>query len=170
MAECINIPFKFFEEPIIQLIKSQPDGDSIILLYINMLFKSYAKHSDGSYAVANLPLSDDVLAIQFKFENIGEKLRVLEKYGLIERKKQVVFVNKFWKETRDRSSPRYKTWRTAVFARDGFRCQICGSKHLIQAHHIQHWRDNVELRYEVDNGVTLCRPCHLQAHGGSWRG
>jgi hypothetical protein len=26
-----------------------------------------------------------------------------------------------------------------------------------------------ELRYDVTNGITLCRSCHLKAHGGCWR-
>lgn len=42
----------------------------------------------------------------------------------------------------------------------------------LQAHHIIHWsdcKDNKDLRYATENGITLCRKCHLEAHGGSWR-
>jgi hypothetical protein len=33
------------------------------------------------------------------------------------------------------------------------------------AHHLIKWSDSVELRYELDNGITLCRRCHFKAHG-----
>ncbi len=52
-------------------------------------------------------------------------------------------------------------WRTSVFHRDDFTCQECGMKGIyIEAHHIKPWRDYKELRYEVSNGITLCRDCH----------
>lgn len=59
------------------------------------------------------------------------------------------------------SSFAYKEWRTKVFARDNYTCQICeeygGTLH---ADHIKKWSDYEELRYTVDNGRTLCVPCH----------
>ena len=32
----------------------------------------------------------------------------------------------------------------------------------LQAHHIVPWEDNVELRFEISNGLTLCRVCHTK--------
>jgi hypothetical protein len=63
-------------------------------------------------------------------------------------------------------SPEYKFWRIAVFARDAFRCQACGTVgKKIQAHHIKSWANFPHLRYEVSNGTTLCaKPCHLEAN------
>ena len=34
----------------------------------------------------------------------------------------------------------------------------------IQAHHIKLWKDYPDLRFEVDNGVTLCKRCHIEIH------
>lgn len=61
----------------------------------------------------------------------------------------------------------YKEWRAAVFARDAYTCQMCSkiSKGDIQAHHIRPWRDFPKLRFEVDNGITLCEGCHLSTRG-----
>jgi len=54
----------------------------------------------------------------------------------------------------------YKLWRFGVFKRDAFRCVLCGGG-KIHAHHIQPWRSHQERRYDVDNGITLCEPCHM---------
>jgi hypothetical protein len=68
-----------------------------------------------------------------------------------------------------RSSIEYSEWRRAVFVRDNFACVDCGSagrrSNPICAHHIVAWAENVELRFEIDNGVTLCHPCHELRHG-----
>lgn len=61
-----------------------------------------------------------------------------------------------------RNSPAYKEWSRSVKNRDGWKCKIsngdCSGK--VVAHHILSWRDYVELRYEVNNGITLCRKHH----------
>lgn len=55
----------------------------------------------------------------------------------------------------------YKLWRFSVYKRDGFACVLCGAHGgKIHAHHIRPWRNHEELRYDVNNGVTLCKPCH----------
>jgi 5-methylcytosine-specific restriction endonuclease McrA len=56
----------------------------------------------------------------------------------------------------------YKNWRTQVFRRDHFQCQMpgCGKKGKIHAHHIKRWADVPTLRYAVTNGITLCMDCH----------
>lgn len=61
----------------------------------------------------------------------------------------------------------YKEWRIAVFARDSYTCQMCGkpSNGDIQAHHIWPWADFTELRFDVDNGITLCESCHRAIKG-----
>ena len=53
-----------------------------------------------------------------------------------------------------------RLWREAVFARDGYACQECGRKGRLQAHHVRDYADYPHLRFDVDNGVTLCVECH----------
>jgi len=52
-------------------------------------------------------------------------------------------------------------WHDAVLKRDNYTCQICdqygGDMHV---DHIKPWAEYPELRFEVLNGRTLCRPCH----------
>lgn len=66
-----------------------------------------------------------------------------------------------------RGSLAYVNWRDAVYARDNWTCQTCGikcKKGNIVAHHIQEFADVLDLRYDVSNGLTLCRACHVIHH------
>ncbi|MBD8135090.1 HNH endonuclease [Bacillus sp. CFBP 13597] len=62
----------------------------------------------------------------------------------------------------ERSSPEFKEWREAVFKRDNYICQACGytGGATLQAHHILNFSEYPSLRYEHDNGITLCAECH----------
>jgi len=59
------------------------------------------------------------------------------------------------------SSFEYKLWRTAVFERDKYTCVWCGHKGYVEADHIKPFALFPELRFAIDNGRTLCRPCHV---------
>ena len=64
---------------------------------------------------------------------------------------------------RIRTSIEYRLWREAVFARDNWTCQKCNIKGgELHAHHKKSFAEYPELRFAIDNGVTLCKPCHLE--------
>jgi len=66
---------------------------------------------------------------------------------------------------RERKYPEYKEWRTAVFERDNYICQKCGEKgKRLNAHHIESYDINKDLRTALENGVTLCVDCHDDFH------
>ena len=66
---------------------------------------------------------------------------------------------------RQRSSAQAKAWRNAVFERDNYICQLCGKQGgKLNAHHIKSWAKHTDLRFEVENGITLCEKCHRQIH------
>jgi len=82
--------------------------------------------------------------------------------------------NNFWKggitseNKRIRESIEYKSWRTDVFERDGFICQMpeCEkTERYLNAHHIKRFIDYPELRLSIDNGITLCKKCHDKTKG-----
>lgn len=60
-----------------------------------------------------------------------------------------------------RHSKAYRDWRKSVFERDKYTCQICsvvGGQ--LNADHINSFASHPELRLDLDNGRTLCVPCH----------
>lgn len=60
----------------------------------------------------------------------------------------------------------YRLWRKAVFERDNYTCVWCKVKNgdgktiKFQADHIKPFALYPELRFSIDNGRTLCVPCH----------
>lgn len=65
---------------------------------------------------------------------------------------------------KDRSSTRYKEWREAVYARDKYTCIFCGDAQggNLEPDHIKPFAFFPELRFDVSNGRTLCKDCHMQ--------
>lgn len=56
---------------------------------------------------------------------------------------------------------RYKDWRSKVFKRDRYTCQLCKKVGgYIEAHHIKLKSQFPKLCYIVSNGITLCGNCH----------
>lgn len=56
----------------------------------------------------------------------------------------------------------YREWMFTVKKRDDWRCKINNKqcKGRLEAHHILNWKQYPELRYEVNNGITLCHAHH----------
>jgi len=58
-------------------------------------------------------------------------------------------------------------WSYLVGCKDDFTCQICGDDQEIvgiRSHHLEGFAFNKELRFDVDNGITLCVICHDLYH------
>lgn len=64
-----------------------------------------------------------------------------------------------------RNSTEFRLWRKSVFIRDNWTCQKCKVKGIyLHPHHIQNFAQYPELRFIIDNGITLCKKCHMKFH------
>ena len=62
-----------------------------------------------------------------------------------------------------RQSHEYRKWRREVFKRDDFTCVWCGVRGgILHADHIKPFAFYPLLRFELSNGRTLCKPCHMK--------
>jgi hypothetical protein len=49
-------------------------------------------------------------------------------------------------------------------------CQMCARQDKLHVHHIYPWHMFPDLRYELDNLITLCSACHLRfGHNNNWK-
>lgn len=66
-------------------------------------------------------------------------------------------------------SPRSSEWSKFRNKHIKDKCEVCGAKFFLEAHHIKPFYLYPELELEETNLVTLCRKHHLEwAHFFSW--
>lgn len=78
-----------------------------------------------------------------------------------------------------RHSLKYKNWRTGVFEKDNYTCQICHQvgkelhahhkinfSYIIKMYFIKNLKDalNCKLLFNIYWGITLCKKCHKELH------
>lgn len=104
--------------------------------------------------------------------------KMIEKYGVPyptqneEFKKKYLYgeKNHKWKDGRHqdlpdrKKDPRIIVWRKAIFKKYNYKCLVCKSNKNLNAHHFDSYDENIELRYDLDNGVALCEICHIEFH------
>jgi hypothetical protein len=65
-----------------------------------------------------------------------------------------------------RHSIEYENWGKSIYKKDNYVCQCCGIKGvgILNAHHLYSWDEHPDLRFDINNGVTLCKHCHGVFH------
>lgn len=92
-----------------------------------------------------------------------ENLKKSQKYLLGEKSRRwIKDRSKLKTERRHSYDTQYKYWMLKVKNRDNWKCRIDNKECLgrIEAHHILPWRDYPKLRYDINNGITLCHFHH----------
>ena len=70
-----------------------------------------------------------------------------------------------WSNAPNEYGPNWSRQRDITRARDGYRCQICGTAEGDKAHHVHHkipfkMFDSAEQANQLSNLITLCNSCH----------
>lgn len=121
----------------------------------------------------------------------GKKLsqKAKEKLSIAMKKRVELGTHNFWKGGISKAykelrhslrNKEWRDWRTAVFQRDNYTCQICGIRSrkgkavLLHPHHkfsvANCIKENIlNLIYEVMNGTTLCIDCHHFVHRNDYQ-
>lgn len=68
------------------------------------------------------------------------------------------------KHLKIRHSAEYSKWTRAIKKRDNYICQECGCNKNLISHHKKGIFDYPLLAFDLVNGITLCRPCHIKIH------
>lgn len=55
-------------------------------------------------------------------------------------------------------------WRKKVHEKFGWKCVVCNSNDKLVAHHLDGFNAYPKLRFEVENGVTICDSHHKEFH------
>lgn len=64
-----------------------------------------------------------------------------------------------------KDSTKLTKWSKQVRERDGNECKLCKCKEKLHAHHIIPKDKDYSLRYDINNGITLCISCHAKTEG-----
>lgn len=166
----------FFDDPIIKIMMNY--NQDCVLVYIQMILKS-TQIENENYGYINrylgtFEITNEIFANfwETNAETVNKTFEFLQKYGLLEIEKKRLKVYYPWESDHTRNSVMYQKWKRDVMNRDFNKCSVCGSKEDLEVHHIVAWRfckDDDELRYDINNGMTLCHTCHFKKHNGNWR-
>ena len=159
----LKLKDNFFNEPKIKKLRRIAGGDTYTVIYLKMMLLSIKNGGIIEFQGIEKTLQEELsLILDESDENIKATIVELTKLKMAESNDYYI---KPIKVVRDRNTTDYKNWRSSVFIRDNFTCQHCyiyGVK--LNAHHIKKWSDFEELRFDINNGITLCTQCHKNIH------
>ena len=169
----VKLRSDFFNRRDIRVIESMPDGKEYLLFYLKLLCE--AVDHDGKLRFSEvIPYNEQMLSVVMNtnIDIVTGAMKVLSDYGLLSILADgTIVVRRVKNGARDRNSKEYKEWRKAVFERDKYTCQLCKAKGVkLNAHHKKPWSKFPQLRYDPENGITLCEKCHKAYHKKNGRG
>lgn len=165
----------FFENKEVIEIEKIKYGYKYLLLYLEMFSNSLylEKGKRVFFDTHRFPLEDiyEYISITFTTSaNICEIKKAfisLRQHGFICFNKNMAILKDFGVNLRNRASFEYKQWVKAVFERDNYTCKKCQVRGTyLNAHHIKEFAKYPDLRFDIANGITLCKECHKEEHRG----
>lgn len=141
-------------------------GNTQLIIYLKLQLLSLENEGFIYYEGVESNIYDEIaIALDEDIDYIEDTLDYLTDKGLAQFiDKDTLRIFKV-QDIRNRQTKEYKNWREKVFKRDNYTCKKCGKRGVeIQAHHVKPWALYPALRYEVNNGITLCNECHKEIH------
>lgn len=108
-------------------------------------------------------------SVRRAFIKLGLKPRTNSEARRLQYSRDPVDIADMWKGGRNaliyviRTSTEMTYWKNAVLSRDEA-CVQCGAVDGLEADHIISMTENIELSLDINNGQTLCTPCHKNKH------
>ena len=155
MAEIIERPRSFLlKKSLIHDVKALTDSQA------GRLFMHILRFANGEFP----EVEDDVLALYTRITDDIEK--EWKKFNPKTGKYHWNYKGGITPENQAiRQSAEMHYWRRKVFYRDNYTCQHCGQRGgTLHAHHVYSFSQYPKLRVDVNNGLTLCKPCHNKVH------
>jgi len=70
-----------------------------------------------------------------------------------------------------RSDSNHTEWARKVKVRSGHACQMCGVRDVyLESHHLNSYDIHIDERYDINNGITLCKHHHDSFHSAYGNG
>lgn len=166
---------------------THPNKESRIKMSLAQIGRKHSKETKNKIGLAN---KGRVFSLETRKKMSDFRKGTHHSLETIEKMRNIKRGKKFSKETREkigfihrgskshlwkggvtpinfkiRNSLDYTLWRESVFIRDNYICQkykISGGK--LVAHHIQNFAQYPELRFAIDNGITLSKKAHKEFH------
>jgi hypothetical protein len=150
---------------------TEEENNKLIELSKDYTFKDLARFFDRSYDAIRIQAIKLGLKSIYKPEEETKKDEIRKK---ISATLQGVSLDEWvdFKEKENsliRKSVVYKEWRYEVLNRDNYTCVKCGKRGNVEADHIKPFSLYPELRFELDNGQTLCKECHKEKTKEDWK-
>ena len=66
---------------------------------------------------------------------------------------------------KERRYKEYENWRTSVFEKYNYTCQLSGQKGgQLEVHHLSNYSTDIEHRLDINNGIVLAKHIHKLFH------
>ena len=113
-------------------------------------------------------LNKKVLHYKYVSEDYEEEEGFLDEYYFYIHENEINLIkrimSKYIKTHFNKRSESVRYWSLKVKERDNFKCIKCNSEIGLNAHHVRSYKEYPELRTDINNGVTLCKKCHVKIH------
>ena len=123
--------------------------------------KAYNKSEKGMASKEAWAKSDVGKAYHRAYQKEWKKS---EKYKAYQKAYQKAYYSRLNLANSKISQRTLAAWSLQVKERDNHTCQVCDSTEHLHAHHIQPKSIFPELALDLDNGMTLCKGCHIEVH------